>query len=103
MAQAGIAANIPPAEAPQQPAPYELVDGNQLVEAANALNEVTSLQQILHWIGFTIEEHRENLRIKSLGSYFNHQFCSQFLFLGERKNLGYNLPPPITEGDLHNK
>ena len=69
MAQAGIAANIPPAEAPQQPAPYELVDGNQLVEAANALNEVTSLQQILHWIGFTIEEHRENLRIQSLGSY----------------------------------
>ena len=82
MAQAGIAANIPPAdaqivedgdaqgaEAPQQPAPYELVDGNQIVEATDALNEVRSLQQILHWIGFTIEEHRENLRIQSLGSY----------------------------------
>ena len=82
MAQVGNAANIPPADAPialdgnaqgaeepQQPAIYELVDGVQLVEATDALTQVTSLQQILHWIGFTIEDHRENICTQSLGSY----------------------------------
>ena len=56
MAQVGNAANIPPADAPialdgnaqgaeepQQPAIYELVDGVQLVEATDALTQVTSL------------------------------------------------------------
>jgi hypothetical protein len=65
MAKVGIAVNIPPvnaqmaidsnaqgAEAPHH-APYELVNREQIVEATNALTEVTSLQQILHWIGFT--------------------------------------------------
>jgi hypothetical protein len=82
MAQAGIAANIPPANAqialdgnaqeadePQQPALYELVDGEQIVEATDALTEVASLQQVLYWIGFTIENQRENIRTQSLGSY----------------------------------
>ena len=57
------------AGAPQQPAPYELVNGEEIVVATDALTQVTSLQQILHWIGFTIEEHRENIRTQSLGSY----------------------------------
>jgi hypothetical protein len=82
MAQAGIAANVPPAnaqialdgntqgaQAPQQPAPYELVDGEEIVKAKDALTEVASLQQILYWIVFTINEHRENIHTQSLGSY----------------------------------
>ena len=47
--------------APQEPAPYALVNGEDIVEATDDLMEVTSLQQILHWIGFTIEEHRESI------------------------------------------
>ena len=74
MADAG---NIPPvaaqgaqgAGAPQQPEPHALVNGEDIVVATDALMQVTSLQQILHWIGFNIEEHRENIRAQSLGLY----------------------------------
>jgi len=89
MAQAGNA-NIPPfvdaqvaleddaqgAEEPE-PAVYELINGVQLVEAKDDLTEVTSLQQILHWIGFTIEENRENIRTQSLGSYDDIQSLTE--------------------------
>ena len=80
MAEAGIPANAQVAQgagAPQQPVPYELINGENIVEATDALTEATSLQQILHWIGFTIEEHRESIRTQSLGSYEEMQSLNE--------------------------
>ena len=57
-----------PADAPPAPAAYELANGDQIVEQTDALTEDSSLQQILHWIGFTVEANRDNLQTQSLGS-----------------------------------
>ena len=48
---------------------YTLVQGDQIVEATDALNEDAFLQQILYWIGFRNENSRENLRVQLLGSF----------------------------------
>jgi hypothetical protein len=45
-----------------------LVLGDTIIEENNANNETSTIRQILHWIGFRIENHRENLRGESLGS-----------------------------------
>ena len=49
------------------PPPYELVDGDQIVVASDALTQEASLRQVLHWIGFTVEANRDNLQTQSLG------------------------------------
>lgn len=57
-------------EPPAPPAPvHELVNGDTVVEDSDTLNEDTSLTQILHWIGFTVEANRNNLQSQSLGSF----------------------------------
>ena len=45
---------IPP-QAPPQPAAYVLVDGEDIIKATDAITEVTSLQQNLHWINQMIK------------------------------------------------
>ena len=55
--------------AAEAPAIYELVNGEQIVEAKDTLNKDTSLQQILHWIGFTVKANRDNLQTQLLGSF----------------------------------
>jgi hypothetical protein len=46
----------------------ELVLGDTIIKENDANTETSTICQILHWIGFRIEAHRENLREESLGS-----------------------------------
>lgn len=56
-------------EMPAPPAEYVLVLGETVVAESELLTTVSTVQQILHWIGFRVVESRENLRIDSLGSF----------------------------------
>ena len=59
---------VPPAD-DGNPAEYELVLGDTIVVDSALLTEVSTIQQILHWIGFRQEQTRENLRNESIGSF----------------------------------
>ena len=52
------------AQAPDVPVPrrYVLVNGHTNVMRMAALTEDAALHQILHWISFTVEAHRENIK-----------------------------------------
>ena len=48
---------------------YELTLGDTIVEDSYLLTDVSTIQQILHWIGFREVETRENIRNDSIGSF----------------------------------
>ena len=68
-----MAANLPAAANP--PAPYVPVIGDVVVRAN--LNEDDAIQQILHWIGFRIDNQRQNLIDDSLGSFDDIRMLSE--------------------------
>ena len=73
MADAAAAAAVVlalPAAEPEATVVYALVLGEVAVaEDAPGLDNESTIQQILHWIGFRVEATRENLRMDSLGSF----------------------------------
>lgn len=64
-------------ELPPPPAEYKLVLGKTIVDDGELLTTVTTIQQILHWIGFHIVESRENLCNNLLGSFEEIQLLTK--------------------------
>lgn len=48
---------------------YQLLNGNEIIVQTDLLTEATSIEQILYWIGFDVEESRTNLQTQSLGTF----------------------------------
>ena len=57
---------------------YELTIGDTIVEDSYLLTDVSTIQQILHWIGFREVETRENIyRNDSIGSFDEIQLLTE--------------------------
>ena len=67
-AAAGAAAEVVDAAVAEPPVEYVLILGENVVPDSGLVTETTTIQQILHWIGFRTQTNRENLREQSLGT-----------------------------------